>query len=86
MTVVILHRMKTAISIPDPLFKAADRAARRLGVSRSELYARALAEFLQARQSERVTEALNRVYRETPSALDPVLEALQEEVLRTDPW
>ena len=37
--------MKTAVTIPDPVFKAAEKLAKRLGVSRSELYARAVAEF-----------------------------------------
>ena len=36
--------MKTAISLPDPLFKSADALARRLGVSRSELFANAMAD------------------------------------------
>ena len=37
--------MKTAVTIPDPVFDAAEKLAKQLGVSRSELYARALAEF-----------------------------------------
>jgi metal-responsive CopG/Arc/MetJ family transcriptional regulator len=40
--------MKTAISLPDPLFKAGEKAARRLGVSRSQLYARALRQYLES--------------------------------------
>ena len=36
--------MKTAISLPDELFAAAEKLAERLGVSRSQLYATALAE------------------------------------------
>jgi len=38
--------MKTAVSVPDPLFQRAERTAKRLGISRSELYARALNDFL----------------------------------------
>ncbi|MEQ9238858.1 MAG: hypothetical protein RIG66_32775 [Coleofasciculus sp. E2-BRE-01] len=34
--------MKTAVSIPDPIFEAAEAMSKRLGLSRSELYARAL--------------------------------------------
>lgn len=34
--------MKTAVSIPDPLFEAAERLARRRGLRRSQLYAEAL--------------------------------------------
>jgi len=32
--------MKTAVSVPNDVFRAAERAAKRLGISRSELYAR----------------------------------------------
>jgi len=35
--------MKTAISLPDKLFESADALARRLGLSRSQLVATALA-------------------------------------------
>lgn len=78
--------MKTAVSLPNPLFEAADQLAKRLGVSRSELYARAIAEYLKSRQSEGITEALNRVYREEPSNLDPVIAAIQAASLPRDEW
>jgi antitoxin MazE6 len=54
--------MKTAISIPDPIFKTADRLARRLGVSRSELYVRAISNYVEEHKNENVTELLNDVY------------------------
>jgi len=78
--------MKTAVSLPNPLFEAADQLAKRLGVSRSELYARAIAEYLKSRRSEGITEALNRVYREEPSNLDPVIAAIQAASLPRDEW
>ena len=51
--------MKVAVSIPDPIFEEAERLARRLGTSRSEVYARALNAFAAAHAPDRVTEALN---------------------------
>jgi metal-responsive CopG/Arc/MetJ family transcriptional regulator len=78
--------MKTAVSLPNPLFEAADQLAKKLGVSRSELYARAIAEYLKSRRSEGITEALNRVYREEPSNLDPVIAAIQAASLPRDEW
>ena len=78
--------MKTAVSLPNPLFEAADQLAKRLGVTRSELYARAIAEYLKSRRSEDITEALNRVYREEPSNLDPVIAAIQAASLPRDEW
>jgi metal-responsive CopG/Arc/MetJ family transcriptional regulator len=59
--------VKTAISIPDPLFQAADQLAARLGLSRSELYARAVADWVAQHQAEAVTAQLNLVYG-SPSA------------------
>ncbi len=53
--------MKTAISLPDELFRAAERHAKRLRKSRSQLYAEALAEYLARHAPDEVTEAMNRV-------------------------
>ena len=53
--------MKTAVSLPDDLFRAAERHAERSGKSRSQLYAEALAEYLARHAPEEVTEAMNRV-------------------------
>jgi len=54
--------VKTAISIPDSVFEAADRLAHRLGMSRSELYRAAIGEYLARHAEDRVTEKLNEVY------------------------
>jgi hypothetical protein len=54
--------MKTAVSIPDDLFRKAEAAARRLRVSRSQLYAKAIAELLSRQQREAITDWLNSVY------------------------
>ena len=71
--------MKTAISIRDKVFEAAELTAKDLGISRSELYTKAVGEFVERHADERVTERLNAVYGENPSisALDERLEALQ---------
>ena len=53
--------MKTAISIPDKIFEAAEKAAKRLGVSRSELYVNAIQEYLAQHSDEHVTEELNNI-------------------------
>ena len=59
--------MKTAISIDDATFGRAEMLAQRLGLSRSELYRAALAEYLRAHDEGAVTEALDRVYRQLDS-------------------
>jgi metal-responsive CopG/Arc/MetJ family transcriptional regulator len=78
--------MKTAVSLPDPLFEAADRMAERLGLSRSELYANALESYLRSHQGEEITAALNHVYAEEDSSLDERWGALQAGSLSRDAW
>jgi metal-responsive CopG/Arc/MetJ family transcriptional regulator len=80
--------MKTAVSVPDQLFEAADRLAARLGISRSALYATAVAEYVEAHRSQGVTERLDAVYATQPeeSELDPVLSALQNRSIPHEDW
>ena len=54
-------KMKTAISIPNSIFEAAERFAQRLGVSRSQLYTTAVSEYLRKNRHEQITEKLNEV-------------------------
>lgn len=56
--------MKTAVSIPDQVFEEAERLAEELKTSRSQLYSKALAEFVARHAPDRVTETMNRVIQE----------------------
>ena len=85
-TRVILHNMKTAISIPDELFEFAEQFARRRGLSRSELYTTALRHYLQQHRSEAITEQLNAVYDSEASTLDPAFAHAQSRTLPKDEW
>ncbi len=78
--------MKTAISLPDDLFRSANSLASRLGVSRSQLFATAVAEFLAKHQARKVTDQLNAVYGEQPSRLDARLTSLQARSLPRESW
>ena len=63
--------VKTAVSIPDRIFDAAEQYARRRGIPRSQVYAEALARFMAEQESdEDLTEALNRVCAEVDTGLD----------------
>ncbi|MBN2566190.1 MAG: hypothetical protein JXB46_10815 [Candidatus Eisenbacteria bacterium] len=53
--------MKTAISLPDAVFRRAERLARRFKKSRSQLYAEAILEYLERHAPDDVTDAMNRV-------------------------
>ena len=78
--------MKTAISIPDPIFKAAEKLARRLGFSRSELYTKAVSEYIQKHRNDKVTEKLDDLYSTEASRLDSRIQALQSDSLDKENW
>ena len=78
--------VKTAVSLPDELFRAAEATARRLRISRSELYAKAIAEFLKAQQENSITERLNDVYSRHPAKVDSGLHRAQLKSLAKDVW
>ena len=78
--------MKTAISLPDDLFRSANTLAERLGVSRSQLFATAVAEYLAKHQAKKITDQLNAVYADQSSRLDPALGQLQARSVARDAW
>ena len=69
--------MKVDISLPDPVFNFKEKLAECLRVSRSQLYAQAIEEYLEKHQDARVTERLNAVYAQAQEAIDPALAAAQ---------
>jgi metal-responsive CopG/Arc/MetJ family transcriptional regulator len=78
--------MKVAISLPDPLFKAADALAHKLKKSRSELYADAIAEYVGSRGARAVTAKLNEVYSGQPSNVETALAYAQFASLARETW
>lgn len=63
-----MSKIKTGVSLEEKLARRADELARELGVTRSDLYSRALAEFLERRENELLLENLNDVYSEEQDA------------------
>jgi antitoxin MazE6 len=79
--------MKTAISIPDDLFEAGEKLARKLKVSRSQLYQQALTRYLQQQGSDIVRESLDRVYsKESNRGLDPLIRIIGEQIIKEEDW
>lgn len=79
--------MKTAISLPDDVFLAAEQQAKRMRKSRSELYAEALTEYLARHAPDEVTEAMNQVVeRLGKTQSDPFLTASAQRVLEHAKW
>ena len=82
--------MKTAVSLPDHLFRRADEVAGELQIPRSRLFAMALEQFLDTYRQQDVTERLNAVYRDLPprqaqSVMEAGLESLRN-LTRDDSW
>jgi metal-responsive CopG/Arc/MetJ family transcriptional regulator len=80
--------MKTAVSIPNRIFQSAEDLAARLGVSRSELYARALANLVERHLDDLVTARLNEIHGTSVenSTLEPDVAALQSRSIRREKW
>lgn len=78
--------MKTAISLPDVVFEQAEALAQQLGVSRSELYTKALQAYLKRYNREQILLKLNQVYGEESSELDPVMARMQFMSLPQKDW
>lgn len=78
--------MKTAVSIPDDVFEQADALARRAGRSRSEVYARALSEYVARHSPDRVTEAMDRVLDEIDEPQDKFASRAARRTLERTEW
>jgi metal-responsive CopG/Arc/MetJ family transcriptional regulator len=78
--------MKTAVSIPDEVFAEAERLAKRMKRSRSEIFSRALAEYIARHTPDRVTEAMNRTLAEVNELPDPFTAAASTRLLSRTEW
>ena len=78
--------VKTAVSIPDPVFHEAEALARRLGLSRSRLFREALEAYIAAHSDKKHIDALNEVYSREPSSVDSGLSRMQWASLPEEEW
>lgn len=78
--------MKTAVSIPDEIFQKAERLARRMKKSRSELFSRALADYVARHAPDHVTEAMNQVCTEVGVEADTFTSAASRRILERVEW
>ncbi len=62
-----MSTVKTGVSIRSDLARQADDLAEDLKVSRSQLYAMALSEFIERHENRRLLERLNEVYANGPT-------------------
>jgi antitoxin MazE6 len=78
--------MKTAVSVPDAVFRSAERLARQLKKSRSQLYSEALAEYVARRAPDEVTEAYDRLSAAVDTTPEPPLARAAHRVLKRSEW
>lgn len=78
--------MKTAVSMPDSIFKAAEELAKRLGMSRSALFTQAVSEFIKKHKNERITAALDEIYEGESSTLDHAFQEMQSASRTDEEW
>jgi len=78
--------MKTAVSLPDEIFREAERLAQRLKKSRSQLYQEAVAEYVARHEPEAITEALNRLAEDVNTSPDQLASAAARRVLERSEW
>jgi hypothetical protein len=78
--------MKVAISIPDEVFSEGEALAKQFGTSRSELYRRALGEFIGRHAEAPVTRAMNEAIDAIGAGQDDFIAAASRHVLRKVDW
>jgi len=78
--------MKTAVSIPDEVFKGADRLAKRTRKSRSQLYTDAVSEYLARHSPDAVTEAMDQVLSGIENPLDRFVSSAASRILEQTEW
>lgn len=78
--------MKTAISIPDEVFETAEKTAKRLGVSRSELYSNAVRAYIELHKAKDIRVKLDEIYGVEDSSLDIRLQNMQSRILENEDW
>jgi metal-responsive CopG/Arc/MetJ family transcriptional regulator len=82
--------MKTAISLPDTLYEDAEKTAKSMGIPRSQLFAKALEEFINHHKKESITEKYNEIYSQISSEDVSKIEAVSimnlRELTKNDTW
>lgn len=78
--------MKTAISLPDKLFKLAEETANKLGISRSKLFSQALEDYIQINNPQDITDKLNQIYSKEESKIDSIILEMQSLSITQENW
>lgn len=80
--------MKTAVYIPDDIFRLAEKIAHHMKISRSEFYSRAIKDYLEGVEDENLTQRLDSVYaaNDSSSKIDKRIHQAQLNILEREEW
>lgn len=85
-SIATIRPMKVAVTLPEPLARAAESLARKLRMSRDELCAEAIANYVNAHSATAITARLNAAYERQSSVIDPALQSAQFKYLIDEAW
>ena len=78
--------MKTAISIPDDIFRDAERLAYQIKKSRSQLFSDAIKEYVARHAPNEIADAMDRVCAALPPCSDKFVSSAAHRVLERSEW
>ncbi len=78
--------MKTAISIPNEIFQAAEQHAQHVGKSRSQLFTEAMVEYLERHTPDEITRLLNETIATIDPGDDPFISKASHNILGQSEW
>jgi metal-responsive CopG/Arc/MetJ family transcriptional regulator len=78
--------MKTAITIPAEVLTAAERTAKRLGLSRSEFFTLAARRMIRKVEGRKLTNKINAALKGVDSIVDKELAQMQSAALADERW
>jgi len=78
--------MKTAISIPDNIFKKVEKTAKKMGLTRSRFFTVAVEEFIENHNPSQITERLNSIYENEINEIDQIIYSMQIQSIDKEVW
>ena len=78
--------MKTAVSVPDLVFREAERYAQKTGKSRSQVYSDALRQYLLQHAPDAVTDSMNDACAKAQEPDDGFMRLAARRILRRESW
>ena len=78
--------MKTAISVPNDVFELSEKLAKKLKVSRSQIFAMGVRKLGEEYDDEDIIARINEVCKEVDTSLDPAIKKYQNRIIKREKW